>query len=222
MATRKSTKKQAGKKKSTTAASTGRKRIKVNVNQIEIEKIKEIVKALKEGKVIIYPTETVYGLGASIFHEKAVRKVHKIKKESQEKPLSVAFADVESVANFVDATQPQLEFIRERLPGPVTIIVDKKEPVFNSVGKLVSGIPDYVSKSKIGVRIPEYRALRHILQLSGPITSTSANIHSEPAPWSFSQINVKADIMVDGGMCKYKKSSQIIDMTTGTELRPWM
>lgn len=203
-------------------ASTSNKTIRINVNQLEIEKLNEVADALKAGKIIVYPTETVYGLGASIFHEKAVRKIHKIKKEAAGKPLSIAVADVDDAVNLIGATAPQVEFMRERLPGPVTIIVDKQEPEFNSAGKLVSGIPDYVSDSKIGVRVPEYRAIRHLLKLAGPITSTSANVHGAPPPWAFSQISVKADIMLDGGMCKYKKSSQIIDMTTGTELRPWM
>jgi len=199
-----------------------RKTIQINVNQLEIEKLKEAAKAVREGKVLIYPTETVYGIGASIFNEKAVKRVHKIKKESENKPLSVAFSDVDSAAEFIEATPPQLEFMQERLPGPVTIVVTKKEPKFSPGGKLLSGIPNYVSSSKVGIRIPEYRAVRHLLTLSGPIASTSANVHGEPAPWAFAQVKIKADVMLNGGMCRYKKSSQVIDMTTGTELRPWM
>ncbi|MFH1786207.1 MAG: L-threonylcarbamoyladenylate synthase [archaeon] len=193
--------------------------ITLNVDIIESEKIKRIAAAMRDGKVAVYPTDTVYGLGAVISSEGGVKRIRRIKGNAPSKPLSIAVANLEDIRKYAVISNAQMSFVAEQLPGPVTVILQKKPPVYSSSGILLEGVPDYVSRRNIGIRIPDARAVRRLIELTGPIITTSANKTGQQAPWAFNQVKVKADIMIDGGMCKYKKPSRIIDMTVGEILR---
>ena len=182
------------------------RRIKVDANSVEPEKLQIALDVIKKGGVIVYPTETVYGLGASIFDEKAVLRVYEIKKRDRNRPISMALSDAKEIEKY--AYIADRGFIRDKLPGPVTVLLRKRNTV-----------PDYVSKEKIGIRIPEYPTIRRLIELSGPITSTSANISGKKAPFKFEDVEVDADLGLDAGETKYKKPSRVIDLTTGEWLR---
>ncbi|MFC1454906.1 L-threonylcarbamoyladenylate synthase [Candidatus Undinarchaeota archaeon] len=193
--------------------------IRMNIDSVDIEKIKKIANGLKAGKTIIYPTDTVYGIGAVISNENAIKRIRRVKKNPASKPLSMALSSIEKIKKYAEVTESQFAFIKEQLPGPVTVILPKKDAVYSESGTLISGVPDYVSKKTIGIRVPDSRALRRLIELTDPLITTSANKMGEAAPWAFNQIKIKADIMIDGGMCKYKKPSRVIDMTVGEILR---
>jgi L-threonylcarbamoyladenylate synthase len=157
--------------------------------------------------IIIYPTDTVYGLGCPISDEDAVRKIFEIKKRSALLPLSVAFHDIEQLSEYIILDEKQLEFIRENWNKGTTFIVRKNE-----------NIPDIVTadSDKVGVRIPDHPEVRNLIEEFGPIITTSANISGEPTPASFEELNMEvvkqADLLIKG-RCILGKASIIWDLT---------
>lgn len=146
--------------------------LKINPDNPEKEAIEKAVDELKNGKVIVYPTDTVCGLGVNALDEKAVRKVFEIKKRDFKKPISIIVRDLEmakQVASFGKDTEKILEKI---LPGPVTVILYKKKI-----------LPDILTggSNKVGIRIPDCEFTKALMEkLDFPITTTSANISGQP------------------------------------------
>jgi L-threonylcarbamoyladenylate synthase len=157
--------------------------------------------------IIIYPTDTVYGIGCPISDEEAVKKVFGIKKRSALLPLSVAFHDIEQLSEYVILDEKQLEFIRENWNKGTTFIVRKNE-----------NIPDIVTagSEKVGARIPDHDEVRKLIEEFGPIITTSANVSGEKVPAKFEELNIeivkKADLLVKG-KCPLGKASTIWDLT---------
>ena len=128
--------------------------------------------AIQAGEAVIYPTETVYGLGADATDPAAVDRVFEIKTRPRDKPLSVAFADADHASQYTEPTDRELTFIQEFLPGPVTVIVDRQPT-----------LPDTLTggRRRVGVRIPANEAALALCRAAGPITATSANRSGEPS-----------------------------------------
>jgi L-threonylcarbamoyladenylate synthase len=169
--------------------------------------LSKALKALEQGDLVVYPTDTLYALGADIFNEDAVKKVFKVKKRPLDVPLPVAvssFAGIEKIA-FVDK---KVKLIVERfLPGQLTLILNKKDVV-----------PDIVTSGlgKIAVRIPDNKLTLELLSAFGPLTVTSANIHSMKTPNNVNDIRVQlkgVDVYLDHGILDGLPST-IVDMTT--------
>ncbi len=183
--------------------------IRMDAEKISEEVIEDVCATLKNGGTIIYPTETVYGIGADIFNQQAVAKVFSAKGRDSGKALSIALSDVSEIGKYAYFEgEPQKQFIYKNLPGPFTVILRKKEIV-----------PDWISKETIGIRIPEYAGIRRLVKECGPITATSANPSGQPAPTRAEEIKVQADLLLDGGETRYKKPSQVVDLTKMEVLR---
>ncbi len=168
----------------------------------EMKIVSEVSKALMEGKVVIYPTETVYGIGAKIDIEESVKKVFEIKKR-KDKPLSIALHSVSEIKKYAYENKLAKALAREFLPGPLTLVLKKKETV-----------PDYVTcnLNEVGIRIPEIDFIRRIIRKTGAITSTSANLSGNKSPCTLSEAisQISADIAIDYGRTKYCKESTVI------------
>ena len=161
---------------------------------------------LMNGDLVVYPTETVYGIAADIFNQKAVKNLYMVKNRPFDMPLSVAVADKDMVENIALMTRPVEKLIDAFLPGPLTIIT-KKNP----------GVPDIVTSMshKVGIRIPDNKvAIELIEEFGGPIVATSANLHSRP-----DSVNVDTAIddfgdsvktYLDNGPCTLGKPSTIV------------
>jgi L-threonylcarbamoyladenylate synthase len=169
--------------------------------------ITEIVDVLDEGGVIVYPTDTVYGIGC-ILEPQPVARVYSIKKRSSDMPLSVAFSSLEMVRHYTDLTAEQEEYIKKHVTEPYTFIVLKKN------------IPDYVTAGNptVGVRIPASKICEKIINTIGqPITTTSANISGRPTPAGIEEASLdvleNVDLVVDAGPCRTGTPSTIIDLT---------
>lgn len=89
--------------------------------------IKKASDIIKQNGVVIYPTETVYGIGANIFSEEALKKVFAIKERETDKPVSVAVSDFEMMEDLVHISGKERRFIEKFLPGPITVLLKKKE-----------------------------------------------------------------------------------------------
>ena len=131
------------------------------------------LKALKNGETIIYPTDTLYALGADIYDETAVRKVYDIKQRPFSVPLPVAVPSIQAIETIAYMHDAAREISKKFLPGTLTIILKKK-----------LSVPDIVTSGfdTIAVRIPNHTIALELLAQYGPLTVTSANLHNKKTP----------------------------------------
>ncbi|HDD45152.1 MAG TPA: threonylcarbamoyl-AMP synthase [Candidatus Desulfofervidus auxilii] len=178
------------------------------LSSFEIEKA---VRIIKEGKVIVYPTETFYGLGANALDKKAINKVFYIKKRPINKPISILIPDITWLERLVEEISPYAkELIRHFWPGPLTLVFKAKETVPSNL---------IASTGKIAIRISSHPLTqKFVKKLNLPITTTSANLSNNPPPTSIEEIDQeiknKIDAIIDGGKTKGGLASTIIDVTT--------
>jgi len=178
-------------------------------NEIDATTRENIIMAaddLTEGELVVYPTETVYGIAADIFNQKAVKNLYLAKRRPFDMPLTVAVSSKDMVENIAVMTRPVEKLIDAFLPGPLTIIT-RKDP----------NVPDIVTSmsQKVGIRIPDNKvAIQLIKEFDGPIVATSANLHShpdsvniDPAVEDFGE-SVKT--YLDNGPCTLGKPSTIV------------
>ena len=170
--------------------------------------INEAIDVLANGGVVIYPTDTVYGLGANIFNNRAVRNVFKIKQRSLLKPLSILVPDTDTIELIAKISIYQKDMIDKYLPGPYTFILNKT-PV---VPRVVTG-----GLNHVGVRVPKNEIACKLACLF-PITTTSANLSNENVLSTpkdiLNQLGCDVDLVIDVGPLKSNKSSTIVDLTT--------
>ncbi len=181
--------------------------VKINSKEPENEKMELAKKVLKNGGIIVYPTDTVYGIGANIFDEKAVQKVYSAKKRPQTKPLSICLSRIEDIKEVACIDRDTEKIVSKILPGPFTLILNKKEGISSL---LTAG------KDKIGVRIPDSNICKE-LSKEFPITTTSANISGMKVPESavgvLKQLGDSIDLILDAGVFEHAVPSTVIDMT---------
>ena len=178
-------------------------------DQLDKETIKNIgiaAEAIKDGKLVVYPTETVYGIAADIFNQKAIKDLYLAKNRPFDMPLSVAVADKDMVENIAVMTRKVEKLIDAFLPGPLTIIT-KKDP---SVSNIITSM-----SQKVGIRIPDNKvALELIRQAEVPIIATSANLHSHPdavkVEDAVKDFGDTVPYYLDAGACTLGKPSTIV------------
>ncbi len=175
--------------------------------------IEQGVAVLKNGGLVAYPTDTVYGLGACMSLPRAVKRVYEVKGRSLSLPLPLLLADVSQIAE-VTSSVPDMAwcFIRNFLPGALTLVLPKS----GSVPAIVTGGGDTVA-----VRIPDHPVPVALIKgLGAPIVGTSANLSGRPSPLMaeevYLQLGDKIDLVIDGGRCLGGKESTIVDITGDT------
>jgi L-threonylcarbamoyladenylate synthase len=165
---------------------------------------------IKSGEVTAFPTETVYGIGANAYDEKAVRKIFKAKGRPADNPLIVHVARKSDIAVLVSVITPSAKkIIMAFFPGPVTIILKKNEFV---PGVVTAGL------DTIAIRMPASKIARELIKLSGvPIAAPSANISGSPSPTNFIHVlrdmRNKIPCVLVGPSAKYGLESTVIDCT---------
>jgi L-threonylcarbamoyladenylate synthase len=174
-----------------------------------MDKIKRGVEVIKGGGVIAYPTETVYGLGADVFSQKAIKRVYEMKNRPFSEPISIAVCSYEMMGEIAYIDRDQFEFIEHFLPGPVTVLLKKRN------------LPDILTSGSdlVGIRYPDHKIARKIIESSGPITSTSANVSGRRPPTCIQEIEIKIDFIVDGGRCEVGLPSTIVDLVNMRVMR---
>lgn len=186
--------------------------LKTNLNKIDKNIIDEVIQILANGGVVLYPTDTVYGLGANIFDRKAVKKVYNIKKRSYLKPISLLVSSKDAIPLVSKASINQLNFMDKYLPGPYTFILKKSKIV-----------PRYLTSgsTNVGVRIPKSEIACRLAQIF-PITTTSANISNKNTLSNpeeiLNQLGCEIDAVIDVGPLNSKKPSTIIDLTNDKQI----
>jgi L-threonylcarbamoyladenylate synthase len=175
-----------------------------------MEIIEKAVSILMHDGIVVYPTETVYGLGVDAFSDEAVMKVYDAKKRPLGMPISIAVADFDMLAA-VSRVEPWMTcFVETFLPGPVTIILSAR----NCVPPILTG-----GTGMIGIRMPSHvRALELIERFDSPITATSANLHGAKEPQTPEECSVPRDLLIDGGRLPGIPST-VVDLPAKTILR---
>ena len=184
--------------------------LKTTIDDFDENIIDEAIKVLADGGVVLYPTDTVYGLGANIFDKKAVKRVFEIKQRSPLKPLSILVSDVEAIDLVAKASIMQKEVIHQYLPGPYTFILKKREIVPRAV---TSG------SSLVGVRVPDNEIACRLATIF-PITTTSANrsddeVLSNPKD-ILNQLDCEVDLVIDVGDLASNHASKVIDLSNSS------
>lgn len=178
----------------------------------ESMRVKEASERLRQGSIVAFPTETVYGLGADVFNVKAVAKIFEIKNRPHFDPLIVHISDMDMLntvaVNFSSVAEKAMKLF---WPGPLTLIFEKNKNVPDLV---TSGLPT------VAVRMPSHPiALELIRQAKTPIAAPSANPFGYLSPTCAKhvekQLGDRVDFILDGGECETGIESTILDLTVG-------
>ena len=179
----------------------------VRLNEKRKEEVVDLAcKYIREDKLVVYPTDTLYGLGANALSVNAVRKVFEVKKRPFNKPIPIAVCDLKMLEKYVYLNDLAKLLIKEFLPGALTIILKKKDI-----------IPDIVTGGldKVAVRIPANDlCLEIIKKVNLPITTTSANISGKTPPVDAREVEIKADLIIDAGRIGERIPSTIVDVSS--------
>ncbi len=184
----------------------------IDAHKIDKKTLDSVVDAIRNGAILLYPTDTVYGIGGDATSEEVVSKVYKIKKRDYAKPLSVAFADFVMLSEYCAISGEQEELLKRCLPGPYTFIMKIK--------KRIAATPS----DRLGVRIPENDLVRMLIEKSGkPLITTSANLSGGKDAFDFAEVDKSVidacDIAINAGSTKYRKPSTVVDLINKRILR---
>ena len=174
-----------------------KKTIYLKEEQIDETKIEEIANAIKEGKLIIFPTDTVYGIGTNAYNEEACKKIYEIKGRPSCKPLSILISDISMIEDLVENISPTEQKIIEKFwPGPLTMKFKKRKGI----------LPDIISAGDEYVRIRLIKnglIYKIIEKAEVPVVAPSANISGHPTGIKINNIikelGGKVDYILDCG-----------------------
>jgi len=187
------------------------RRIKITKENLD-SLLKIASKKIKEGKVIVCPTDTVYGLIAHAGNERAVRRIFKIKKRPKEKPIAIFVGDIEMAKKFAKIGKNQEKFLKKYWPGALTAILYSKN-------NLCRGI--YGKNKTVGIRVPDYKLITDLIdKVAFPLAQSSANISGILTPLKLKEIieqfrnrKEKPDLILDKGDLPQRLPSTVINLT---------
>lgn len=184
----------------------------------DLEKIKEAAECIKNDGIVAFPTETVYGLGANGLKENCVKKIFKAKGRPQDNPLIIHVASKDINQYVKNIPQVAEKLIDKFWPGPLTLILEKKDIV---------PMETSANLNTIGIRMPNNYVALKLIEFSGmPIAAPSANISGRPSPTTLEvcveDLEGKVDYIIGGEKCDVGLESTIVDCTVNPPivLRP--
>jgi len=168
---------------------------------VDLEKAKKVI---NDGGLVVYPTETAYGIAADALNPEAVERVFEAKNRPRDKGLTVIVDSLETVEKYSKLTENERKVVKEFMPGPLTLVVEKKDVVPN------------VLNDKFVFRISSGEVADKLAEV-GPITATSANISGDETSYSVKDISeelkTSADYVIDTGSLEQKPTSTIAEIT---------
>jgi len=173
--------------------------------------ITEAVKVLNQGGIVIFPTDTAFGIGCRIDNLNAVQKLFKIRKRPESQAVPVLVSDLEMVKKYVKEIPENVvqDLVKSYWPGALTMVLKANK---KTVSSFVRG-----NGETVGLRMPDQPTILEIIKKVGvPILGPSANFHGENTPYEFEDLNPKLVSLVDyivKGECSIKKASTVIDCT---------
>ena len=168
------------------------------------------IQILKQGGVIAFPTDTVYGLGADAFNSNAVKRIYDIKKRPKHLPLPLLIGDIKQLDILAKPLSEIALFLAKRFwPGGLTLVVPK-----------AARLPGYLGNTSIAVRVPAHPVCLALIQaINNPLIGTSANISGNPSALTAGevrqQLGNEVDLIIDGGRCPDGGESTVVDVTGG-------
>jgi tRNA threonylcarbamoyl adenosine modification protein (Sua5/YciO/YrdC/YwlC family) len=175
--------------------------IQINIQNPDAQKIKKTASIIREGGLVVIPTETVYGIAANTLDKKAVERLYSVKQRPKDKPFSLHIYSKEEAEKYVGTVMPFAYRLMESFwPGPVTLILKSKD------------------KNKVGLRIPNHKvALSIIEEADVPVVCPSANLSGKPSPTTCGEalkdLDGLVDLAVDSGMTVLGVESTVVDAT---------
>ena len=192
--------------------------IKTDGMTIAPEALSSAAHILREGGLVVFPTETVYGLGGDGTNAEAAKRIYAAKGRPSDNPLIIHIASPEQAEGYAHTNDTYYKLAKAFMPGPLTVILPKKETVPYSV---TGGL------ETVAVRCPSHPIARKLIDASGfPIAAPSANLSGKPSPTCahhvIDDLNGRVDMIIDGGNCEIGLESTIIrlDGDRATLLRP--
>uniref|UniRef100_UPI004072B01F Threonylcarbamoyl-AMP synthase n=1 Tax=Thermotoga maritima (strain ATCC 43589 / DSM 3109 / JCM 10099 / NBRC 100826 / MSB8) TaxID=243274 RepID=UPI004072B01F len=172
--------------------------------------LKEAAELLRNGEVIIFPTETVYGIGADAYNEEACKKIFKLKERPADNPLIVHIHSFKQLEEIAEGYEPHLDFLKKFWPGPLTVIFRKKSEKIPPV--VTADLPT------VAVRMPAHPVALKLIELFGhPIAAPSANISGRPSATNVKHVIEdfmgKVKLIIDAGDTPFGLESTIVDLT---------
>jgi len=175
-----------------------------------VNNIREASKVVKNGGLVVYPTDTVYGLGCDPFNAKAVERIFRTKGERKEKPLPILGSDMKRIQKIAYLHEKARKIAERFWPGPLTLVVPKKP-----------SLPDIITcgLDSVGVRIPNHTVTIQLISLCGGLlVGTSANKtgHKPPktARQAAEQLDEQVDMILDAGPTPLRRESSVLDLTS--------
>ncbi len=181
--------------------------LKITGKELE-STLRECAEIIKNGGTVVFPTETVYGLGADAFNPEACAKIFKAKNRPADNPLIVHISNFDSLDNIAYMDEDLKKIMKNVWPSPLTLLLKKKE-----------GLPDIVTAGldTVCVRFPDNDIALRLISEAGPIAAPSANISTRPSivdsETAYKELNGRVDAIIDAGRVKYGVESTIVDCT---------
>ncbi|MBN1869114.1 MAG: threonylcarbamoyl-AMP synthase [Candidatus Omnitrophica bacterium] len=176
--------------------------IKLDCQYPDLKQIIYCAKVIRKGGLVIFPTETVYGIAADFANAEAIKRLRQVKKRAEDKPFSILISQMGLISNYTSTTDPKLyKLIYACWPGPLTVVVPSKEEGMT-----------------IGVRMPDHPiALKLVQESQCTIAAPSANIEGKAPPSTCEEalrdLDGLVDVAIDGGTARIGTGSSVIDMT---------
>ncbi len=177
----------------------------INPHNPQQRLLERVVECLRNGGIIVYPTDTTYGMGCDIYNKKGIERIYQIKQRDKRKPFSFICPDLATIASYAKVSNNAFKIMKRHLPGPYTFVLEATREV-----------PDLlVTKQRtVGVRMPENNiAMEIVRQLGHPLVTTSANITQQQTYEDPSliedELGSQLDMVVDGGKIIGEPSSVI-------------
>ena len=178
-------------------------------NNINFNTLIQPANVIKSGGIVVFPTETVYGIGANGLNENAVKRLYEVKQRPFNKPISLLVNSIDMINEIAkDITELEYDLMRKFFPGPLTIILKKKDIVPNIVT---------ANSNTVGVRMPANETALKLIEYAGvPIATPSANISGKPSATNLKEVmenfGEEVDYYIDGGTSKIGIASTIVQV----------
>lgn len=176
-------------------------------NNLNYDKLKEPAQIIKKGGIVVFPTETVYGIGTNGLDKNAIKKLYEVKQRPLNKPISLLVNNIEMIEKIAkNITEVEYKLMERFFPGPLTIILEKRDI-----------IPDILTSNTntVGIRMPSGEIAKKLIEFAGvPIATSSSNISGKPSGTNITDIKKdfegKVDCFIDNGESEIGVPSTVI------------
>jgi tRNA threonylcarbamoyl adenosine modification protein (Sua5/YciO/YrdC/YwlC family) len=188
--------------------------VSINSQNPQMRLIRRAVEILRDGGIVIYPTDTVYGMGCDLFNKKGIEKIYEIQRRDRKQPLSFICADLKDISRYARVSDDAYKTMKRLLPGPYTFILEASR----IVPKII--LPKRLTT---GIRIPDNRICQSLIaEMGTPVISTSVKdengeLLSDPRIID-ELFGKKVDMIIDGGILAAAPSSVISLLDEGVEV----